>query len=136
MTCSLLAPSRIRRISLGACLLAALLLPACAGDPCPTSIEAFCSRADACPKNWAAAQDARTWACGGTVTLSTCGDLHVATFSGVDTGTKFYFDNNGELYRVEDYSVNFGGSQMCAAGSGDAVECNDPHARQLALCPP
>jgi hypothetical protein len=117
----------------------------CASQPnesCPMSIAAYCNgKTQNCPQTWAAAQDVASWRCGpntdGAVTLSTCGNVHVASVAYVDAGEDFYYDGNGQLYRVESF-VNT--KQDCLAGSGQALgshgmlDCNDPN--PIILCRP
>lgn len=86
---------------------------------------------------WTDAQNPSSWGCVRIVTLSSCSNVNIATVAGVDTGTEFYYDPaSGALYRIEDYSANFGGSQSCAAGSGRIETCDDPNAQHLDVCTP
>jgi hypothetical protein len=87
------------------------------------SVAEFCdSAADMCPMTWTAAQDAASWRCGpgtdGFVTLSTCGDVHVATVAYIDAGKDYYYNASGQLYHIESF-VNL--SHECAAGTGHAL---------------
>lgn len=108
-----------------------------ASGSCPASIAAHCSGSSLnCPMTWTAAHAASSWSCQGAtrVILADCGAEKVATWAGVDSGLKLYYDASGSLYRIDMYSANRG--EECVAGGGTIDTCNDPNAQTVTLCPP
>jgi hypothetical protein len=120
-------------------LLLALALAGCASDSadsCPMTVEKYCDgKTRNCPPTLSDAQKVASWNCGngngGLVTLTSCGDVHIASIAFIDAGEDFYYDANGQLFRVEEF-VNT--TQHCAAGAGEALECNDPN--PITICTP
>jgi hypothetical protein len=104
-------------------------LPSCGNDHvCPTSIEAVCQDAGACPMTWAAAQDAAGWQCPAGVVLSHCANVDTATLPNFDVATVFEYDvATGALFRIE----STGSRNECIAGSGSLEECDDPNAKSM-----
>ena len=107
------------------------------GGSCPESLSAHCSGSSLnCPMTWTAAHAGSSWSCQGAtrVILADCGAEKVATWAGVDSGLKLYYDANGALYRIDMFSAGHG--ETCLAGGGAFDTCNDPNAQTIPLCPP
>jgi hypothetical protein len=125
------------RLHLPLVALVGALLTACS-NACPQSIEDYCERhVRECPLTWKAAQQPSSWGvdCKGPshIILTSCRDGYIARIAGVDSGTTYYYDATGALFRIDDYVAPTASDSCIAGTSNSPPTCND-NARDVDVC--